>query len=205
MTSSTRGSMGVVDWLSMKIGNLGGIVSLLRRGGQLGHGHESVRSELVQRHGVEQPADAGLDFLNRPAQVAARILRAAVPVGDAADDLDGALDSPDHLSDGDIGGLARQHVSTLWPVVARDELVLGETLEDLGEQLARNVELLRDALGAHRALVTVGGDIVHRHQPVVSPLCEPQHAVSPSSLCTTKAISDTSSRSFAPTQPIVKS
>src|SRR5713226_7689998 len=93
MTSSTRGSMGVVDWLSMKIGSLGGIVSLLRRGGQLGHGHESVRSELGQRHGVEQPADAGLDFLDRPAQVAARVLRAAVAIGHAADDLDWTFDS----------------------------------------------------------------------------------------------------------------
>src|SRR5712692_11483214 len=99
MASSTRGSIGVVDWLSMKMGSLSGIVVLLRRGGQFGHGHEAVRSKLGQRHGVEQTADAGLDFLDRPAEIAARVLRAAVTIGHAADDLDGALESPHHLPD----------------------------------------------------------------------------------------------------------
>src|SRR3972149_10389261 len=121
MASSTRGSMGVVDWLSMKMGSLGGIVSLLRRGDELGHGPEAVRSELGQRHGVEQAADAGLDFLRRPAEVAARVLRAAVAIGHAADDLDGALEGPHHLPDRDCLGPARQHVAALGTVVARDE------------------------------------------------------------------------------------
>src|SRR6266852_3448538 len=135
MASSTRGSIGVVDWLSMKMGSLSGIVSLLPRGDQLVYWHDyrphGVRGKLGERHGVEQSADAGLDFLNRAPQIAARILWTIVSVGHAAHDLDWALEGPHHLPHGDRVGAARELVPALRAVMGRDEPALGQPLEDL--------------------------------------------------------------------------
>src|SRR5258706_11054288 len=64
----------------------------------------------------------------------------------------------------------------LGPVVARDGLLLRALLEVFGEPLRRDAELLGDALGAHRSVLSGGGDEVDRHQPVIRPLGESQHA-----------------------------
>src|SRR5712692_5724123 len=212
MASSTRGSIGVVDWLSMKMGSLSGIVSLLPRGDQLVYWHyhwhcyrpHGVRGKLGERHGVEQSADAGLDFLNRPPQIAARILRTIVSVGHAAHDLDLALEGPHHLPHDDRVGAARELIATLRAVMGRDEPALGQPLEDLGEELRGNVELFGNALGVHRSLITVGGDVVHGHESIVRSLREPQHSgsvlsvISNVSLYPTKMVSATYSRSLPP-------
>src|SRR6267142_3692998 len=208
MASSTRGSIGVVDWLSMKMGSLSGIVSLLPRGDQLVdwhyEGHRPVRRELGERHGVQQSADAGLDFLNRPPQIAARVLRAVIPVGHAADDLDRPLEGPHHLPHRDRAGAARELIAALRAIVGRDEPTLGQALEDLGDELRGDVELLGDALGAHGSLIAVGGDVVHGHEPIVCPLREPQHSgstfsvISSRSLYPTNLVSDPYSRSLPP-------
>jgi hypothetical protein len=50
-----------------------------------------------------------------------------------------------------------------------------ESLEDLGEQLDRDPELGGDPLHADRGVALVLGDVLHRHEPVVDLLREPQH------------------------------
>jgi hypothetical protein len=59
--------------------------------------------------------------------------------------------------------------------MARDEPLLGQALEDLGQALGRDAELLRDALGADHPFVAVRRDEVHRHQSVIGPLGESEH------------------------------
>src|SRR6266404_5541604 len=177
ISSRTRGSTGVVDWLSMKIGSFNAIaMSLLVNARERHHRDGGVGRQLRERHAIEYVRDAGLDLLHRTPQVAARELRAIVVFGHAAHHAERPLERPDHLAHRDRPRPARQHIAALGPVVARDELLLRELLEDLGEPLRRDAELLGDALGAHRSVVSVGGDEVDRHQPVVRPLRESQHA-----------------------------
>src|SRR5215475_10280139 len=200
----------------MKMGSLSAMVSLLllRRGRQRGHGNEAVRGELGERHGVEHAADVGLDLLDGPPQIAARVLRAVVTFRHAAHDLDRPFEGPQHLPHRDGVGPPGQLVSALGPVVTGDESMLGESLEDLGEEFGRNVELLGDALSAHRTFVAMTGDVVHRDEPIVRALRESQHVPDPSWLPVvqrstkqypTKVISDSYSRSLPSARGAVKS
>src|SRR5262245_1593144 len=82
ITSSTRGSTGVVDWLSMKIGSFNAMLSVL-----LVNGHQRrhrLRRQLFQRHRVEKGADTRLDLLYGPPQVAAQKLGTLIVFGHAA-------------------------------------------------------------------------------------------------------------------------
>src|SRR5262252_404273 len=201
----------------MKMGSLSAMwfsLLLLRRGRQRGHGHEAVRGELGERHGVEHAADVGLDLLDGPPQIAARVLRAVVTFRHAAHDLDRPFEGPQHLPHRDGVGPPGQLVSALGPVVTGDESMLGESLEDLGEELGRNVEFLGDALGAHRTFVAMTGDVVHRDEPIIRALRESQHlptplGCNPSWLLPvqypTKVISDSYCRSLASAEGAVKS
>ena len=65
--------------------------------------------------------------------------------------------------------------------MADDQPLLGEPLEDLGQQLLWNRELLRDTLGADGTLV-VNGDVVNRHEAVIGALGEAKHLPIPSDL-----------------------
>src|SRR5512137_2157042 len=174
IASSTRGSTGVVDWLSMKIGSFNAIaVSLLVNArlsdgrqvdGRQGHHRDGgLLRQLRERHAIEYVADAGLDLLHRPPQVAPRELRTLVPLVHAAHHPHRALQRAHHLPHRDLRRVPGQGVSSLGPVVATDQLLLRQPLEDLGEPLRGDVKLLGDSLGAHRALVTVGGDEMDGH------------------------------------------
>src|SRR5262249_56067727 len=72
MASRTRGSTGVVDWLSMKIGSFTAIAvrsplaSLSRRGELRARGGHALGHQLGQGHRVEDVADARLDLLHGP-------------------------------------------------------------------------------------------------------------------------------------------
>src|SRR5262245_9878469 len=136
-----------------------------------------ISRQFGQGHAIEDPADARLDPLDRPAKVASRELGAIIFLGHAADDPEGTFESPDDLPHRDLPGVPRQRIAALRAVVARDERLLGQTLEDLGQALGRDVELLRDALGTHRSFVAMGRDEVYGHQSVVSALRELEHPV----------------------------
>src|SRR5262245_61745502 len=212
IASSTRGSTGVVDWLSMKIGSFNVMRALSWRGrcrrpwppsrrDQL-DSRGRVAGQLRERHRVQHRADAGLDLLDGTAEVAAGVLGTSVVFDHAADDPERPLQRADHLPDRDLGGRTGQDVSPFGPVVARDELLFRQPLENLGQALLRNVELVRDALGAHRASLAVGGDEVDGHQPIVSALGEPEHPSS--SRYPTGWIADLSGRILALLGGIVK-
>src|SRR5437867_4445655 len=180
IASTTRGSTGVVDCASMKIGNFSIWLSPSRAGAcpasldrqDLGR---ILVAQLGQAHGVEQPADRRLQLLHGPLEIAARLLRTTGLV-EAAHDADRPLECPHHLTDRDVAGAPGQDVSALGAVLADDEPPLREPLEDLGEQLGRDPELLRDPLGADGPEVVVRGDVVDRHQPVVGALGKAEHS-----------------------------
>ena len=126
----------------------------------------------LQGHGLQEPLDAALDGQHRPPDVAALELRALhrpVAVHQAERPLDGA----EHLAHADLARLPREDVPALGPVDARDQLSLGQALEDLRQELRRDAEVLGDPLGVDHAVVLMEGDVVHRHQPVVRLLAEP--------------------------------
>src|SRR6266536_4381440 len=196
IASTTRGSAGVVDCASMKIGNFNAIVpplplTLTARGRQLlfdldgpwpsigSPDREQVRDvrahQLGQAHRVEHLWDRRLDLLHRPPQVAARHLLTVARGLEAAHDVDRAFEGPDHVAHREVRRAPRQHVAALGPGGARDELLLREPLQDLREQLRRDVELVGDALGAHRTEILVDRDVVDGHQSVVRTLGETQH------------------------------
>src|SRR5262249_6537059 len=167
IASTTRGSTGVVDWASMKIGNFSIWLSPSRAGAypasldrqNLGR---SLVAELRQAHRVEQLADRRLQLLHGALEIAAHLLWA--PLGfEAAHDADRTLERAHHLTDRDVAGVSRQHVAPLGAVLAHDELPLREALQDLGEQLGRNPELFRDPLGADGSEAVVRGDVMDRH------------------------------------------
>src|SRR5580765_6867762 len=163
----------------MKIGSFRAIVYPLS--GSLSHQGrrtdriDRVGRQLGQRHAIEHHADARLNLLHRAPQIAARELRAVILFRHAAHDSERPLEGPDHLPDRDISRFPRQYVATLGTVMARDEPLLRQALEDLGQALGRNVKLLGDALGAHHPFIAMGRDEVHRHQSVVGPLGESEH------------------------------
>src|SRR5438876_6747487 len=75
IASTTRGSAGVVDCESMKIGNFNAIDSLPSVPDR--EQFRNVRArQLRQAHRVEHLRDRRLDLLDRPSQVAVRHLRA---------------------------------------------------------------------------------------------------------------------------------
>src|SRR6185369_2846636 len=144
IASTTRGSTGVVDCESMKIGNFSIAFSPSRAGAcaaslyrqDLGN---RLVAQLRQAHRVEQLADRRLELLDGPLQVAAGLLRASRRL-QAAHDADRPLERAHHLADRYVARVPRQHVSALGPVLADDELTLRESLQDLREQLRRDAE-----------------------------------------------------------------
>src|SRR5216117_4014202 len=193
IASTTRGSHGVVDCASMKIGNFSPIVLYpLRKLASDGGGpaprrlrlalpdrqqfrHVGAR-QLGQAHGVQHLRDRRLDLVDGSPQVALLHLR-ALGIFQARDDVDRPLQRSDHLAHRDLGRPARQRVAALGPVGADDQPLLGQPLEDLGHELRRDRELLGDPLGAHGAEAVVDGDIMNRHQPVIGALGESEHSV----------------------------
>src|SRR5688572_13377862 len=173
IASTTRGSAGVVDCASMKIGNFSAMMSSPLDRQQLGN---IVTGQLGQAHRVEHLADRRLELVDRAAKVASLDL-SAVAALETADDVDRALEGPDHLAHRDLRRTARERIAALRPVLALDQSLLGEPLEDLGHQLRGDGELLGDSLGVDRADVVVNGDIMNRHQPVISALGESKHAL----------------------------
>src|SRR3989442_1598994 len=195
IASTTRGSHGVVDCASMKIGNFSPIVlsstlfvSSPRTAGPQPRDvlrlalpvrqqfrHVGAR-QLGQAHGVQHLRDRRLDLVDGSPQVALLHLR-ALGIFQARDDVDRPLQRSDHLAHRDLGRPARQRVAPLGPVGAHDQPLLGQPLEDLGHELRRDCELLGDPLGAHSAEAVVDGDIMNRHQPVIGALGESEHSV----------------------------
>src|SRR6267143_4249241 len=200
IASTTRGSHGVVDCASMKIGNFSPIPVTLS-GSALPYFISSPRTagpqpreirmaalldrqqlryvgarQLGQAHRVQHLADGRLDLVDGPPQIALLHLR-ALRVLQARHDVDRSLQRPDHLPDRDLRRPARQRVAALGPVGADDQPLLGEPLEDLGHELRRDRELLGNPLGAHRTEAVVDGDIMDRHQPVIGALGESEHSV----------------------------
>src|SRR5438445_6675298 len=180
VASTTRGSTGVVDCASMKIGNFSIWLSPSRLCPasldceDLG---DALVAQLGQAHRVEQLADRRLQLLHGPLEITPLLLRTA-PV-QTADDADRSLERAHHLADRDIRGVTRQRVSTLGAVLADDEPPLREALQDLREQLGRNPELLGDPLRADGAEAVVRGDIVDRHLPVICALRKAEHRLCP--------------------------
>src|SRR2546428_12324430 len=73
-----------------------------------------------------------------------------------------------------LGG-GGQSVPSLGSVLADDQPALGESLQDLRQELGRDAELFRDPLRADGAELVVDGDIVNRHQPIVRALGKAEH------------------------------
>src|SRR5438552_4329995 len=202
IASTTRGSHGVVDWASMKIGNFSGIRSPLCLDSQdVGH---ILGRQLGQGHRVQQLRDGQLELGHRPPKAAALDLRAGV-VLQAGHDVDRPLERPDDLPHADLAGPAGQHIAALRPVMAHDQPLPGERLEDLRQQLLWNRELLRDTLGADGTLV-MNGDVVDRHEAVIGALGEAEHSHSLQNrlrMTPTLLIGDRISRILTPDAPVV--
>src|SRR5687767_14235859 len=200
IASTTRGSAGVVDCASMKIGNFSAIFSSPLDRQQLGN---VVAGQLGQAHRVEHLTDRRLELVHRASQVAALDL-STVAALETAHDVDRPLQRADHLAHRDLHGAAGQRIAALWTVLALDQPLLGEALEDLRHELGRDGELLGDSLGAHRADGVVNGDIMNRHQPVIGALGESKHVLTVLAL-PTKSIPDAFDRrlfrSDSPTHP----
>src|SRR3989442_4312928 len=195
IASTTRGSHGVVDCASMKIGNftaIGSVSSPSRPDRQ--ELRDVVARQLRQAHRVEHLGDRHLKLLDRPAQIASRLLWTAAMV-QTAHNVDGPLQCPDHLAHRDLARVAREHVAALRAVMARDQPPLRETLEDLGEELRRNAKLLGDPFCAHCTDVFLNGDIMNRHQAVVGALGETEHLLDPR-LTATLSVGDSFSRTL---------
>src|SRR5438552_7624276 len=175
IASTTRGSHGVVDCASMKIGNFSPIPVTLSSFDRQQFRYVGAR-QFGQAHRVQHLADGRLDLVDGPPQIALFYLR-ALRVLQARHDVDRSLQRPDHLPDRDLRRPARQRVAALGPVGADDQPLLGEPLEDLGHELRRDRELLGNPLGAHRTEAVVDGDIMNRHQPVIGALGESKHSV----------------------------
>src|SRR5258708_6216119 len=133
IASTTRGSAGVVDCESMKIGNFNAIDSLSSR--TLRPDHEQLRHvgavQFGQTHRVEHLADRRLNLLHRPPEAAMRHLRAFARRLETTDDVDRPLQGSDHIPDRNLGRASGEHVSALRAVLARNQLLLRESLQDL--------------------------------------------------------------------------
>src|SRR5436309_1791803 len=191
IASTTRGSAGVVDCASMKIGNVTAIARLSLRLSNSGHfaarlalpnreqlGHV-IGHQLGQAHRVQHLADRDLDLLHRPSQVAASHLRTVTVALHTLHDVDRALERAHHLPDRDLRRSPGQRIPALRPVVTDDQPLSRQPLEDLGQELRRNPELVRNPLCAHRAAVLMDGDVVDGHQSIVGSFGEAQHHRSP--------------------------
>src|SRR5262245_6167046 len=165
IASSTRGSTGVVDWASMKIGNFTAISNGLLRPDREELGNVRAR-QLGQAHRVQHLSDRRLQFLDRSSQVAPLHLRTGRVVLVALDDPDRTLECPDHLADRDGRGPAGQNVTALRPVLTGDQPLLRQSLQNFREEFRGNSELLRDPLCTHRADGLIHGDVVDRHQAI---------------------------------------
>src|SRR5256712_9715685 len=201
IASTTRGSAGVVDCASMKIGNVTAIARLSLRSSISGHftarlaaivpaatprtarlalpdreqlGHV-IGHQLGQAHRVQHLADRDLDLLHRPSQVAASPLRTVTIALHTLHDVDRALERAHHLPDRDLRRSPGQRIPALRPVVADDQPLSRQPLEDLGQELRWNPELVRDPLCAHRAAVLMDGNVMDGHQSVVGSFGEAQH------------------------------
>src|SRR5438094_2431884 len=177
----------------MKIGNFSAIGTVSSRPDRQKVRHVLVR-QLRETHRVEHLGDRRLELLDRPAEVAPRLLRTASVV-EAAHNADGSLQRPNHFAHRDIARVAREHVAALRAVLAHDQPPLRQALQDLGEELRRNTELLGDSLGAHRPDIVMDGDIMNRHQAIVGALGEAEHLVDPR-LTATVSIGDLFSRTL---------
>jgi len=61
------------------------------------------------------------------------------------------------------------------PALAHQKAAFREALEDLGEQLGRDPELVGDPPDANCGVTLALSDVPHRHEPVVELLREAQH------------------------------
>src|SRR6266478_6108018 len=111
---------------------------------------DALVAQLGQTHGIEQLTDRRLQLLHGSPQVAAKLLRASSVV-EAAHDVDRPLERADDLPDGDVARVARQYVPSLGSVLADDQPALGESLQDLSQELGRDAELFRNPLRANRS------------------------------------------------------
>src|SRR5262249_14211037 len=105
IASRTRGSIGVVDWLSMKMGRFTAIacVSSLGRAGQRERqlDRAPIAVHPFERQRVEELLDARLDHPHRLPDVAPAELR-ALEVLVAVHDAQRPLDGPEHLAHRDL-------------------------------------------------------------------------------------------------------
>src|SRR3989442_13963741 len=138
---------------------------------------DALVAQLGQSHGIEQLTDRRLQLLHGSPQVAAKLLRSSSVV-EAAHDVDRPLERADDLPDGDVARVARQYVPSLGSVLADDQPALGESLQDLSQELGRDAELFRDPLRADGAELVMDGDIVNRHQPIIGALGKAEHCQS---------------------------
>src|SRR3989441_801533 len=179
----------------MKIGNFTAIGSVSSPSGpDRQELRDVVVRQLRQAHRVQHLGDRRLELLDRPAQIASRLLWTTAMV-QTAHNVDGPLQCPDHLAHRDLARVAREHVAALRAVMARDQPPLRETLEDLGEELRRNAKLLGDPFCAHCTDVFLNGDIMNRHQAVVGALGETEHLLDPR-LTATLSVGDSFSRTL---------
>src|SRR3989442_1141731 len=125
----------------------------------------------------------------------ARAASVAPSLVEPAQNADGPPQRPNPFAYRDIAGVAREHVAALGAVLAHDQPPLRQALQDLGEELRRNTELLGDSLGAHRPDIVMDGDIMNRHQAIVGALGEAEHLVDPR-LTATVSIGDLFSRTL---------
>src|SRR2546426_2718710 len=177
----------------MKIGNFSAIGTVSSRPDRQKVRHVLVR-QLRETHRVEHLGDRRLELLDRPAEVAPRLLRTASVAGEP-NIAEGPRQPQNPSAPRDIAGVAREHVAAFGPVLPHDHPPLRQALQDLGEELRRNTELLGDSLGAHRPDIVMDGDIMNRHQAIVGALGEAEHLVDPR-LTATVSIGDLFSRTL---------
>src|SRR2546422_6668702 len=125
IASTTRGSHGVVDCASMKIGSFneldGAIDSVscpfLRVGLQTEELRHVLARQLGQAHRVQHVADRGLYFLHGPPQVTPLHLRTFARPLETLHDRDRPLQGPDDLADPDAHRPSGQDVAAFRAVL----------------------------------------------------------------------------------------
>ena len=95
--------------------------------------------------------------------------------GDATGDEERAVDRADHFKGGDIAPRAGQGVAAVGACGRDQHTGAGERLQDLGQQLRRNMVGLGNVLGRLRALGGVLRQIFEGHQAVIRFFGEPEH------------------------------
>ncbi len=139
-----------------------------RVGGRLG--------EIGDADGTEQAGNGVIDTRQRFFDGAGVGEVAGVVVRAAGGDEEGTVDGVDNFKGGDFARLLEERIATAHAGMGAEDANFGQTLQDLREQLRRDVIGDRDIPGAERLVVGVLGEEFEGHEAVVGFFGEPEHS-----------------------------